>query len=473
VRGHLLIYGELHLRQILAKYARHYNDHRPHQSRGQRPPLYEPGQAIDMTARIKRRHAVQDMVSEYRQAAFSPPSGYNPNAFALIPRTGTAYLVNAGGENFLSVMSIRHCNATGTAGCRVEAPSVPEGEFLMSADSATGTIYGGNLSRPDIDVFNSATCNTADLPGCAPVAKIPMPDPQANVGAIDHATRTLYASDPFSDTVSVINTATCNAADTAGCAATPPAITIGPAPGPPVLDKATKTLYVPYGAAANRVAVVNAATCNATGTSGCGQAPAVVKVGKGTFILALSAATDTIYAPNGGPSHNGNTVSVINGAACNGTDHAGCGHLAAIVKVGLDPYGVAVNDWTRTVYVANNADGDLPGTVSVINGATCNGSDTSGCGRHFPTMPTGRSPLLVAADSRTGYIYVTDFSSAAVSVLNGSRCNAQVTTGCRTATHQQAIGSQPFGLTINQATNTIYAADLLQSGSLSIFRGSR
>ena len=52
---HLLIYGERHLRQILAEYSRHYNEHRPHQSREQRPPLHEPGQTIDVTARIKRR----------------------------------------------------------------------------------------------------------------------------------------------------------------------------------------------------------------------------------------------------------------------------------------------------------------------------------------------------------------------------------------------------------------------------------
>ena len=37
---HLLIYGEGHLRRILAEYTRHYNEHRPHQSRGQRPPLH-------------------------------------------------------------------------------------------------------------------------------------------------------------------------------------------------------------------------------------------------------------------------------------------------------------------------------------------------------------------------------------------------------------------------------------------------
>jgi transposase InsO family protein len=47
---HLLIYGERHLRRILAEYARHYNEHRPHQSREQRPPLHEPGQPVDITA---------------------------------------------------------------------------------------------------------------------------------------------------------------------------------------------------------------------------------------------------------------------------------------------------------------------------------------------------------------------------------------------------------------------------------------
>ena len=66
---HLLIHGERHLRQILAEYAQHYNDHRPHQSREQRPPLHEPGQAIDVNARIKRRQAVQGLISEYRRAA--------------------------------------------------------------------------------------------------------------------------------------------------------------------------------------------------------------------------------------------------------------------------------------------------------------------------------------------------------------------------------------------------------------------
>jgi putative transposase len=66
---HLLIHGERHLRRVLTEYARHYNEHRPHQSRKQRPPLHEPGQSADVTARIKRTHVVQGLISEYRRAA--------------------------------------------------------------------------------------------------------------------------------------------------------------------------------------------------------------------------------------------------------------------------------------------------------------------------------------------------------------------------------------------------------------------
>jgi transposase InsO family protein len=66
---HPLIHGERHLRQILAEYARHYNEHRPHQSREQRPPLHEPGQAVDMTGRITRSQVVCGLINEYRRAA--------------------------------------------------------------------------------------------------------------------------------------------------------------------------------------------------------------------------------------------------------------------------------------------------------------------------------------------------------------------------------------------------------------------
>ena len=409
------------------------------------------------------------------QASPNQDPGYNPfpNAFALIPQTGSAYVVNVGGANVLSVVSVSRCNATATAGCRAEAPSVPAHEYLISADPATGTIYASNSSLPQIDVLNGATCHAGNLTGCAPVAEIPVGHPMANVGAVDDATHTLYAADPPAGTVAVINTATCNATNTAGCAQHPPAIKIGASPNTPVINTATQTLYVSYGSNADRVAVVNAATCNATRTAGCGQTPAVVKVGAGTAVLAVSAATDTIYAPNSGSSFSGDTMSVINGATCNGTSHSGCAHLAATVTVGSGPYGVTVDDRTHTVYVANNADGDSPGTVSVINGATCNGTDTAGCSRPLPHH--GHRPVTAArrGGHRTGIVYVTDFSSAGVSILDGSRCNASLTSGCGAPPREQAVGSQPFGLAINQNTSTVYVTDTFQAGSMSILSTTR
>jgi putative transposase len=66
---HVLILGERHLRSVLAEYIRHYDDHRPHQSLRQEPPLREPSHAVDITARIERRQILGGLISEYRRAA--------------------------------------------------------------------------------------------------------------------------------------------------------------------------------------------------------------------------------------------------------------------------------------------------------------------------------------------------------------------------------------------------------------------
>ena len=132
---------------------------------------------------------------------------------------------------------------------------------------------------------------------------------------------------------------------------------------------------------------------------------------------------------------------------------------------------MAVDDATNTVYVANNRDGDTPGTVSVIDGATCNGSDTTGCAGPIPAVVIGRSPRLAVLDPSTNVVYITDKSSAAVSALNGATCNAAVMTGCSTPLPLYPVGSLPIGLAVNPETNTVYAMTFLVVGSMSIFGG--
>ena len=336
------------------------------------------------------------------QATFNPPeSGGSPNWFALDPETGTVFVANVGGQSFLQAVSIRHCNAVNSSGCRLEAPSVPDSEFLTVVDPATNTIYAANSNLPQIDVINGGRCKAGDVSGCAPVAEIPVGYAQANfrTGAIDDATHTLYSADFFGNYISVINIAHCTATDTSGCSAPAPQITVGPNPGPPVLDAKTGTLYAPYegDAAANKVAVMNAATCNAEVSTGCTQKPASVTVADGTELLALSVRNNTVYGPGFGPP---GALSVINGATCNATDHSGCHHPAPTFSAGFEPNNVGVDDRTDTVYVPDWNDGDLPGTVSIFNAATCNGTDLvrmhpadgDGDGRHRTVRPGDRQP---------------------------------------------------------------------------------
>jgi DNA-binding beta-propeller fold protein YncE len=368
-------------------------------------------------------------------------TGGLPAAVLADPATNTLYVPNLV-DNTVSVLNGGACDASHRAGCRRLAPSVPQAEFLLSVDPATNTIYGGNNTQPRIDVFNGATCRAGHLAGCTPVATIATPNPFANVGAIDRATNTLYASDEAkAGTVMVINIAACNAQHTSGCSAKPHSIKIGGAfPNAPVLNPATKTLYVSYGLTGNHIAVINAATCNATNAGGCGQKPAVINVQNGTFNLGVSVKTNTVYGTNTFGT-NTDTVTVINGARCNGTNHAGCGHVAAIAKVGLFPQGIAVNDRIHTVYITNNGNGDVPGSVSVLNSATCNGMHTAGCHRRIPTVATGRAPTQIALDTRTGNVYLATFNSASVTIIKGSRCNAAVPS-CRHATRSQPVGSR-------------------------------
>jgi putative transposase len=71
----LLIVGRRHLEFVIKTYALHYNEHRPHRSLGQHPPLSmlppgEPGvpNVIDLD-RVRRRDLLGGLIREYRLAA--------------------------------------------------------------------------------------------------------------------------------------------------------------------------------------------------------------------------------------------------------------------------------------------------------------------------------------------------------------------------------------------------------------------
>jgi putative transposase len=65
----MLIFGQRHLRIILAGYEAHYNGRRPHHSRQLQPP--RPGHPVaDLSQeRIKRRPVLGGLINEYERAA--------------------------------------------------------------------------------------------------------------------------------------------------------------------------------------------------------------------------------------------------------------------------------------------------------------------------------------------------------------------------------------------------------------------
>jgi len=433
------------------------------------------GTASRCPATVPRETALPDV---------DPGFMVNPNTAAFTWGNDTAYVVNVGGPNVLDIVGLSLCGAAASAGCRAEAPRVPEPGSWSTYDTATGTLYASNEDNPQVDVINAATCDPAHLAGCAPVAKIPMKDTAVALGAVDDATHTLFVADPTTGKVSIINTATCNAQRTSGCPGAHPTIDIGPTAGSPVVNSGTGTLYVPYGKTLDHIAVVDITACNAETTSGCGRRHGEVTVGQQTNELGLSETTDTLYAVadnteaslpvtygNGFSGTAGHLVYVVNGSTCNGTDIDGCGHVAATVNVGTFPYGIAVDDATRTVYVADNHNGDQLGDLTMIDEATCNGFDTRGCHQAFPTVYVGRSPRLIALDPEAGLLYVTDRSSAAVSVLHTAGCNALVTSGCPAYAPEVAVGSKPVGISVDPVTGTAYVMNTV-SGTMSVINES-
>jgi hypothetical protein len=65
----MLIFGERHLRVVLAEYARHDNERRPHRGRGLQPP--RPDRTVaDLTKKqIKRQSVIGGLINEYERAA--------------------------------------------------------------------------------------------------------------------------------------------------------------------------------------------------------------------------------------------------------------------------------------------------------------------------------------------------------------------------------------------------------------------
>jgi DNA-binding beta-propeller fold protein YncE len=213
-----------------------------------------------------------------------------------------------------------------------------------------------------------------------------------------------------------------------------------------------------------------------------GSAP----VGNGPDFTAVDPATHTLYVTNGfsenGNGDGGNTVSVIDGRRCQARDVSRCKGPWPTLTVGsdpnADPSAVAIDQQTDTLYVADATDntaaadtiyiadlqnGEESGTVSVINGATCNATcnatTTTGCGHTPPTVTVGFGPSAIAYDPASRTVAVTNIEDTSVSVINAATCNATTTVSCHRAQPKLPVGRAPSAVAVDPAARTMYIAN--------------
>ena len=156
------------------------------------------------------------------------------------------------------------------------------------------------------------------------------------------------------------------------------------------------------------------------------QVIATVNVGAGPTAVAVNAAANKIFVPNG----QAGTLTVIDGLTDN----------TSLVTVGTNPGAVAVNPATNKAYVANSNSG----TVTVIDGATLGTT----------TVTVGAYPLALAVDVATNKIYVVNKNSNSVTVIDGASNNTTSVT----------VGNGPNFAAVNSVTNKIFVANLGKSG---------
>jgi YVTN family beta-propeller protein len=103
------------------------------------------------------------------------------------------------------------------------------------------------------------------------------------------------------------------------------------------------------------------------------------------------------------------------------------------VSVGTQPAGIAVNPVTNKIYVANYGSAN----VSVINGSTY---------AVEAIVNVGTNPTQVAANPVTNKIYVSNYGGKSVTMINGNDNSTTTTT----------VGSYPGPLVVDPVTDSVY-----------------
>jgi DNA-binding beta-propeller fold protein YncE len=351
--------------------------------------------------------------------------------------------------DILGVIDTSVCNASTTVGCG-SAAQVPVGGsgFAAVFDPLTKTVYVENQLSTSVSVVNGATCNAMNHSGCNQTSPILATGLAPAPFGYNPVTQTLYVSGQETNVAWVLDGSKCNATRTEGCTKQAPTTGTGSGPSGLDLNPQTKTLYV-ANQSGQGVSVIDASVCNEQQLGGCNQTWPTVGLGASAFRVAVNKTTNTVYVAN----FNG-TLSVINGATCNASVHSSCNQPQATTTVGASPNDLVVDELSNTIYVANRNSN----TISVVDGRHCQGSDTSGCSQTWFTFTVGSSPQSLAFNPNNQTLYVGINTGAYVSVVSALHCNNHDTTDC-SAKANVPVHDTPIAIGVLFDTHTIYVVN--------------
>jgi DNA-binding beta-propeller fold protein YncE len=208
--------------------------------------------------------------------------------------------------------------------------------------------------------------------------------------------------------------------------------------------------------------------CNAEDLAGCSSQSAGVVTplpdpafSENTVWIAVDEALHTVYAVY----NRDDALVAIDTDVCNGGHLAGCTTLdPPTIHTGAQPEGVVLDARTQTLYVADQ----LSNNVSVIDATRCNAQVTFGC-RHLPPAVALAAPGGVAVDAAERTAYVTTRSNA-IALIDTRRCSAARTDGCGAAARMVPAGDTPVAIAVSGPAHTIYVADYGsgQNGAISV-----
>ena len=122
------------------------------------------------------------------------------------------------------------------------------------------------------------------------------------------------------------------------------------------------------------------------------------------------------------------------------------------VATGESPIAVAVDSAANHVYVVNYGSN----SVSVMDNANANAS-----AKVIATVPVGERPQAVAVDSRTHRVYVANTHDDTVSVIDGTLSTVVATV---------QTGKAPYAIAVDAETNKAYVATI--AGVVTIIDGN-